>query len=213
MKKLISSAAIALGLAVAAHAGTAGKQIVVQAPVDYGTGAYIGLEGGINALQETAPGNNSKIGGVGGLKAGYVIGNGVFRPTLEADLFYNGFSQPLQVGKLDVNSGAFMGNVLFRFALGQIQPYIGGGIGGYIADGNSAFGVSGGRAPSTMGSGVLNGSTNGFAWQVIGGVDYYFTPTLSVFSEYKFLNYNNSLIIHGDDFGQHLVVLGVRMHF
>ena len=46
------------------------------------------------------------------------------------------------------------------------------------------------------------------------GVDYYFSPKWSVFTEYKFLDYTNA----GGDFnknnvGQHLVGSGFRFHF
>ena len=34
---------------------------------------------------------NNEVGFYGGIKAGYVFGTGVFRPTIEGDFFYNGW--------------------------------------------------------------------------------------------------------------------------
>ena len=231
MKKIISSVAIALGLAVAANAGTGTvvqDHTVIASTGQYGTGFYLGLQGGINAAQEEVGGLQSEVGGVGGLKAGFVIGTGVVRPTIEADLFYNGFSQSAGGVVRDIDSGAFMANFLVRFDLGQFQPYVGGGVGGYTADstgsnngapisGASAVaptGGPGGAVGAPAGGAANNGpdSKSGFAWQAVAGVDFYFTPTVSIFSEYKFLNYNSTNFA-SNDFQQHLVVLGVRMHF
>ena len=225
MKKIISSAAIALGLAVSANAGTASKQVVVAAPTIYGAGFYLGLQGGINTLQTEGPGDKSEIGGVGGIKAGYVFGTGVVRPTVEADLFYNGFRQSAPGVKNDIDSGAFLANFLFRFDAGQFQPYVGAGVGGYYGEasnGNGPVGGAGlgnnGPAVQTAGPGAAatvggpSNSTSGLAWQAVAGADFYFTPTISVFSEYKFLNYVDTDLI-ARDLQQHLVVLGVRMHF
>ena len=90
MKKIFSSVAVVLGLAAAAHAGSDKIVHETAAPGAYGTGFYIGIDGGINAYQEQVKDfgitTHSRVGGVGGLKAGYVFGTGVVRPTVEADL-------------------------------------------------------------------------------------------------------------------------------
>ena len=36
---------------------------------------------------------NNEVGFYGGIKAGYVFGTGVFRPTIEGDFFYNGWQR------------------------------------------------------------------------------------------------------------------------
>ena len=229
MKKIISSIAIALGLAVAANAGTA--TITQDHPVyalggDFGTGFYMGLQAGVNACHEEAQGLQSEVGGVGGIKAGYVYGNEFVRPTLEADIYYNGFSQSAQGTEVDVDSGAFMANFLVRFALDRFQPYVGGGIGAYCAESTvTSNGMAVAAGAPTMMVRQRDGSTNnlshglgagdsrsGFAWQLVAGADFYFTPTVSIFGEYKFLNYNNTDLV-SNDLQQQLVVLGVRMHF
>ncbi len=223
---------------------------VVPPPPSIGTGFYCALDAGINAFQ-TYRDNRAfgisdftgvagdfvnvdrlhKVGFAGGLKLGYVFGNGVIRPTIEEDVFYNGFqsSQRLQAfnaagttiagpanTNVNVNSVAFMTNFLIRFAPGnqRFQPYIGAGIGGYygsIGDVNIQVG------PNFI---PINRSrSNGnFAWQAVAGTDYYFTRTLSGFAEYKYLNYNNLGGGNNGQFGttnlgQSLVVFGVRAHF
>jgi opacity protein-like surface antigen len=199
-------------------------------PIFYGTGFYMGLQAGVNAYQdygdarEFSLGGNEitlepqeKIGFVGGLKVGYVFGTGTVRPTIEADLYYNGVEGDIDArvngndadfdADADLHSGAFMGNFLLRFAFDRFQPYVGGGVGGYYAEaqdvevtiGNTTFDVDG-------------GSRSGFAWQLIGGADYYFTEKFSTFVEYKFLNYEDAGF-NEDRVSQHLVVLGLRWHF
>jgi len=78
-----------------------------------------------------------------------------------------------------------------------------------------------------------NLGTNAFAdlaWQVVAGADYYWTPKISTFIEYHFLNYTSDTLIavrDADtrrlirnvqrefdlDLKQHLVGAGVRFHF
>src|SRR5207249_11380439 len=88
------------------------------------------------------------VGFFGGIKLGYVFGTGVFRPAVEGDFFYNGFQGganfPLREPDGDlirssslttwINTGAFMGNFIARFAFGRFQPYVGAGVGVYYAD-------------------------------------------------------------------------------
>jgi opacity protein-like surface antigen len=206
------------------------KGVVPPAPVYYGTGFYLGLQAGINAYQDFGGtrrfdvGDNEislepreKIGFVGGVKAGYVFGTSTVRPAIEADLYYNGVEADLDArangNDLDFNadaklhSGAFMGNFLVRFAFDRFQPYLGGGLGGYYAEASDAEVTIGGRTRE-----VSTGSTSGFAWQLIGGADYYFTEKFSAFLEYKFLNYEDAGV-NDDRLSQHLVVLGLRWHF
>src|SRR5438477_13041026 len=95
---------------------------------------------------EISPKND--VGFFGGIKLGYVFGTGVFRPTIEGDFFYNGFrggaNFTLRESDGDVirsssattwiNTGAFMGNFILRFAFGRFQPYVGAGVGIYYAE-------------------------------------------------------------------------------
>src|SRR5437764_9953271 len=88
------------------------------------------------------------VGFFGGIKLGYVFGTGVVRPTVEGDFFYNGFRGGANFTLRDsfgdvlaqrnvttwINSGAFMGNFILRFAFGRFQPYAGAGVGIYYAE-------------------------------------------------------------------------------
>jgi opacity protein-like surface antigen len=174
---------------------------------------------------EVSPKNN--VGFFGGIKLGYVFGTGVVRPTIEGDFFYNGFKGGADFTLRDpegntlrsssvnstINTGAFMGNFILRFAFGRFQPYAGGGLGVYYAE-SAGVGVD---ISTPHGSFSTGGGQNhaDFAWQVIAGSDYYWTPKFSTFIEYHYLNYTSSQINTNQsrDLGQHLVGAGVRVHF
>src|SRR6266513_5422038 len=131
------------------------------------------------------------VGFFGGIKLGYVFGTGVFRPTLEGDFFYNGFRGGADFALREpngdlirsssattwINTGAFMGNFIGRFAFGRFQPYAGAGVGIYYAESAGAefqgphgtFNTGGGRSHADL------------AWQIVAGSDYYWTPKFSTF--------------------------------
>jgi opacity protein-like surface antigen len=202
-------------------------------PELYGTGWYGAIDLGANIYQDRGDVRNfsnligdtltldptNDTGFFGGIKIGYVFGTGSVRPAIEEDMFYNGWKtgadSTLTVGgvttrgssSVTINTGAFMTNFLLRFPMGKFQPYIGGGIGAYFAESAGAtFG------PFSTGGG---GSHADFAWQAIAGADYYFTPKMSTFVEYKFLEYTNSQSNFGDNrvLGQQLLGAGLRFHF
>ncbi len=147
------------------------------------------------------------VGFFGGVKLGYVFGTGVFRPTLEGDFFYNGFRGGADFTLRDsfgnvlaqrdattwINTGAFMGNFIGRFAFGRLDPTTG-------------------RVPINTGGGRSHAD---LAWQIVAGSDYYWTPKFSTFIEYHFLNYTSTQIDTNQDrnLRQHLVGAGVRVHF
>ena len=188
MKKIISSIAIALGLAVAAQAGTTvvTDKTVITSEAPYGTGFYLGLQTGVNFARYlgTEDVTNDRVGFIAGTKAGYVFGTGLVRPAVEADLFYS--------GRKDVDLGAFLTNFLVKFDIGQFQPYIGGGVGAYIVD-------------------SLGFEDSGLAYQAVGGADFYLTHKVSLFAEYKWLSFNeyfNAPVRH-----ENIIVMGARIHF
>ncbi len=173
---------------------------------------------------EVSPKND--VGFFGGIKLGYVFGTGVFRPTVEGDFFYNGFrgGADFTLREPDgdvirsssattwINTGAFMGNFIGRFAFGRFQPYAGAGVGVYYAESaglefkaanGETFNTGGGRSHADL------------AWQIVAGSDYYWTPRFSTFIEYHFLNYTSTQIDTNQDrdLRQHLVGAGVRFHF
>jgi opacity protein-like surface antigen len=222
--------------ALLASSSFAGEHIVISdkqprpPEIMYGVGPYLALQAGINAYQDfggtrrfTLGGDDiaieptEQIGFVGGLKLGYVFGTGSIRPTIEADVFYNGVRADVDLrvngdnrgfnADGDLRSVAFLGNFLLRFGTGQFQPYIGAGAGGYWAEVDDIDITIGGN--NFHGDG---GDNSGFAWQLIGGADYYCNEHLSIFGEYKYLNYEDTGLVD-DRVSQHIVVLGVRWHF
>jgi len=168
------------------------------------------------------------VGFFGGIKLDYVFGTGVFRPTLEGDFFYNGFRGGADFTLRDsfgnvlaqrdvttwINTGAFMGNFIGRFAFGRFQPYAGAGVGIYYAEsaGTEVRNPVTGNVPINTGGGQSHAD---LAWQIIAGSDYYWTPKFSTFIEYHFLNYTSTQIDTREDrdLRQHLVGAGVRVHF
>ena len=217
------------------------QQAPLPPPSVYGTGFYGAIDMGANVYQDRGGSRTfedefgdtltinpkNDVGFFGGLKAGYVFGTGVFRPTIEGDFFYNGFrggaDTTLTVFTPDgvltrssslttwINTGAFMGNFIARFAFGRFQPYVGAGVGIYYAESagvelqtpHGTFNTGGGRSHADL------------AWQIIAGADYYWNPKFSTFIEYKFLEYTSTQINTNEtrDLGQHLVGAGLRFHF
>jgi hypothetical protein len=234
MKQLIRIIPILTLTILFAVRANAGETYAPQPPPEiFGTGWYGAIELGANIYQDrgdvrnfvNAAGSTLRLdptndtGFFGGIKLGYVFGTGSTRFALEEDMFYNGWKtgadSTLVVGgvttngssSFTMNTGAFMTNGLVRFASGRFQPYIGFGVGAYIAD--SAGGTFG---PFNTGGGASHAD---FAWQAIAGADYYLNTKNSLFVEYKFLEYTS----FGADFGnsrvlgQHLVGAGWRFHF
>src|SRR5947208_5237879 len=124
------------------------KQAAPPPPPElYGLGFYGAIDMGANIYQNRggdrtftddfgdtltiSPKND--VGFFGGIKLGYVFGTGVFRPTIEGDFFYNGFTGGADAtltladgdivrsggGTSFINTGAFMGNFIARFAFGR----------------------------------------------------------------------------------------------
>src|SRR5881227_4426262 len=114
MKKFSVLTSVMFGFVTASlQAGTeVYKQVAPPPPPElYGLGFYGAIDMGANVYQNrggdrtftddrvgtedfgdtltVSPKND--VGFFGGIKLGYVFGTGVFRPTLEGDLFYNGF--------------------------------------------------------------------------------------------------------------------------
>lgn len=204
---------------------------VAPEPV-YGLGFYGAIQAGANVYQDYGDSGDrsidgfrfsfdadSNVGFFGGVKLGYVFGAGKVRPAIELDAYYNGFEADVDVrarglgsGHVDgdVHSGAALANFLLRFDFGRFQPYIGAGAGVHYTELDNVNVTIGGDRFSTD----AGGDTTDFAWQLIGGADYYFTEKVSAFLEYKFLNYEGIDSGFADDaIRQHLVGAGIRLHF
>lgn len=245
MKKLAFVASMIFGsLAVSLHAGPEpvadGKSAPPPPPPVYGTGFYLGLDLGANVYQNRIGNQNftndfgetlslsldHNVGFYGGLKAGYVFGTGIFRPAVEADMFYNGWQtggsatfvggEPTTVQRStfsgNVNSGAFLANFIGRFAFGRFQPYVGGGVGVYYAA-SPGFTLNNGPVGTFNATGSKTHTD--LAWDIIAGADYYLTPKMSTFLEYHYLDYTSSQIDTNQsrNLGQSLIGAGMRFHF
>ena len=252
MKKLSILASVLLGFVTSSlQAGQeVYKQVAPPPPPMYGLGFYGAIDMGANVYQNrggdrtfsdqiagtedfgdtltVSPKND--VGFFGGIKAGYVFGTGVFRPTVEGDFFYNGFRGGANFTLRDIdnvvlaqrnvttwiNSGAFMFNFILRLAPGnqRFQPYAGAGVGIYFAEsaGTEVVNPVTGVVPINTGGGQSHAD---LAWQIVAGSDYYWTPKFSTFIEYKFLNYTSTQINtrQDRDLRQQLLGAGVRLHF
>jgi len=243
MKRFSVLTSLLLGFVTAslqAGESVAYKQVAPPPPPElYGLGFYGAIDAGANVYQDRGgtkvfsdefgdtltidPKND--VGFFGGLKLGYVFGTGVFRPTVEGDFFYNGFRGGANFTLRDpfgdvvrssslttwINTGAFMGNFIARFAFGRFQPYVGAGLGIYYAESAGAE-FQGPHGTFNSGGGKSHAD---FAWQIIAGTDYYWTPKFSTFIEYHFLDYTSTQINTNQtrDLGQQLVGAGLRFHF
>ena len=239
MRATISALTIASALICAsAFAGTETyKTTATPAPSECGTGFYVALDGGANLYQDFGGdkqfgfagqtfelGAHEHTGGFGGIKFGYIFGNGAFRFGLEEDLYYNGVEAGAFVrtannnveiahGNAQLNTAAFMTNLILKWAPNGgcgFQPYILGGVGGWWGETGGDIDITVGNQTHSFGS----RDNGGFAFQLGAGTDYYFSPKWAVFVEYKFLDYTNA----GNEFtnsniGQHLVGGGVKFHF
>ncbi len=239
MKKLLFSTVAFTGLLAASlQAGPAVeyKQVAPPPPPMYGLGFYGAIDAGANVFQIPGFGDTltvdpkNDVGFFGGIKLGYVFGTGVFRPTVEGDFFYNGFRGGADFTLRDsfdnvlaqrdvttwINTGAFMANFILRLAPGnqRFQPYAGAGVGVYYAEsaGVEVRDPVTGRVPINTGGGASHAD---LAWQIVAGSDYFFTPNISAFIEYHFLNYTSTQIDTREDrdLRQHLVGAGVRFFF
>jgi opacity protein-like surface antigen len=228
----IALAAVSLPAFAGERTVSTSKGFVSQDPeLPYGVGWYAAIQAGINAHQNTVDDSSdrvfnsirfsfeddSNIGGFVGAKLGYVFGTGKIRPAIEFDGYYNHFDLDVKghAGPVDfdfggdVDSGAFLINFLVRFDFGRFQPYIGAGAGVHHTEASDPVARVNGVTIEGTGDSVTD-----FAWQIVAGSDYYFTEKLSLFLEYKYLNYEgtgNEIIDHRID--QHLVGLGIRYHF
>ena len=175
---------------------------------------------------EVSPQHN--VGFFGGIKLGYVFGTGVVRPTIELDSFYNGFDTDTNFTLREpdgdlirtssssnrLNSGVWLGNFILRFAPGdqKFQPYVGGGLGLYYAN-LAGLSFTGPRGETfNTGGGA---SHTDLAFDIVAGADYFFTPKVSAFVEYKFLEHTSTQWNPNQNraLGQHLVGAGVRFFF
>ena len=154
-------------------------------------------------------------GGYGGLEFGYATAwSSGFSILVEIEGFYNNVGldatartdgRPVAAASGSVDSFAAMGNLLFHYDFGRVGVYAGGGI-GYATAELDDVSLSTRRATHDF------DLDDGFAWQLVAGLDFALTPYLDLFTEYRFLSYENGTGGARLD-NQHLVGGGLRFHW
>jgi len=234
MKHLSITAVLLLSLAITATAGTndagaSDTKIVTPTEAPFKTGLYLAPDGGFNVYRANPdagrPGigdRNVDVGGYVGGKIGYIFNTGVIEPAIEADMFYNRFGggwdrvywmtqRHKEFENYQTDSGAFLANELIRFNLGAFQPYIGAGIGLYTASTDRQQKDTNYYSGKQYSYASFHSNNTSWAWQAVAGADYYVSHNISLFLEYKFLNYMETA--PDGRLGQHLVGAGVRYFF
>jgi opacity protein-like surface antigen len=193
------------------------------------TGYNVAVFGGINVAQEgdieTFGGlpteSDSEIAAQGGLKLGYIwpfsdepldqfeletssVGGVKLSGGLEAEAFYVGnrteLSTSAGVTKFDMDMGFLMLNATLQAQWGKFRIYGGPGVGLAVI-------------------GSENDTQAELAYEILGGMNYFFAPDWSIFGEYKYLIIDHLVVTTPagnadfDQFGQHLISLGLRKHF
>lgn len=247
--KVLACTALLAALSVSAYAGTEAKDMKEIAPAPQcapaDDGFYVGVYGGANFSQDYGNGhseysfpgiggvavvshstNSDRLGGVGGIKAGYKfqstdIGDGfALQPAVELDALYLGTSAHLHstgnsaafgasstLSTSDLDSGAFFVNGILNLKTPSIvTPYIGAGIGGeYLSASNVKLNntILGGVPTPTVSSSYSD-DTFAFAVEAIAGVNINIASHWDLFTEYKFVaaidpsfTYNN-VYVAGD---------------
>jgi opacity protein-like surface antigen len=123
---------------------------------------------------------NTDTGFNAGGRLGYDLDDwfGMSGLSLDADLFYT--QSHLTATPARLSSLSMMGDLIYRVDLGlPVGVYGGGGVGAVRTMLNSPT--------------VDDGSTV-FGWQVLGGVDYQFTPNSTMFVEYRHLSAHDANI-------------------
>ena len=221
-----------LGIAPALHADVSYTAAYDPKPYYYvpslNGATYIALQGGLNAAQRTFDEDiygvnlktESNIGGFAGIKLGTALGSerDLINPAVELDVFYNQCSENAVFndsvyeapGKFKMSSGAFLLNGILNFQLGAVKPYVGAGAGIYTEKLNATASIP------ELGSASISSNSSGFAWQILAGIDYPVSESVSIFTEYKFLNYVDHKVhdyLSKVSLSQHLVGAGIRLRF
>jgi OmpA-OmpF porin, OOP family len=186
------------------------------------TGFYIGGAAGANMMEDNRfrnGGGNStdsyNTGYAGTLSFGYGLGNGL---RLEVEPGYrNNSVDKVNGANADsrIQTASFMGNVLYDFYQVQtpwipLTPHIGAGIGyAHVWD----------RSISPSRNNV-SGSTDRFAYQAIGGLDYSLTPNQKIGVDYRYMVVHNASFAtvaggsaHAGDLDNHTFLATYRYEF
>ena len=180
---------------------------VSTAPAKEAGPLYIGVFGGYvkpNDLEvENSADVSLKDGWAIGAKAGYIFPQ-VKWLAAELEYFYLAKQDIDQSGTDgDFSAHNIMANLLVRYPEGPIHPFVGVGIGwSWATFKENSPGVS------------IDETDNGFAWQILAGVNFQVTPNWSADLAYRYFSseYRNvgSLDLTSKN---HMILFGVNYHF
>jgi opacity protein-like surface antigen len=176
--------------------------LAASAPAQAGNGWYVSLTGGANwqtdegfsastaAFDTLTISPDSDAGWIIGGAVGLSLNNMVQGLRVEAEVAYRQNSidgvwastaTAPDAGTLDYEHSTLsvLANVWYDFALGDVHPYIGGGLGWAESELDGRF--VGGGLP------VIDHSDNGFAWQLGAGVNFDISPNVQLGLGYRYL--------------------------
>jgi OmpA-OmpF porin, OOP family len=200
-----------VGLLAALALCAAGSSVSAQ--VVHEKGPYIGAGVGLNIQED----NKFTFGGVGRTTSydpgavgigsfGYAFGNSL-RLEIEPGFRYN----PVSSGHGQTTIFSAMGNAIWDFDNFQLMnmplvPHVGLGVGyAHIRDSQSATGFT--------------GHTDAFAYQVLAGVEYAFTPALKIGVDYRYFSpqdasyHSGTTLTKIGDYDDHSILFTVRYSF
>ncbi len=169
-----------------------------------------------SGAKEASVSLDNSLGFVGSAKLGYIFPEaGLVKFMVEGEILYTSTAFE-GLGAIDGKAVEvegnwkglnFMLNGLVRFDLGAFEPYTGLGIGfAKVWTQNPDVAVGGNTVEA------LDIDEWGWAWQfILGGELMMFSDRIGLFTEYKFLS--TMSISEFEEFRQHLLGVGLRVHF
>lgn len=169
-------------------------------PVEIYDPLYVGVFGGFIVPDDlrVAGGPDFQLDDswAAGAKAGYIFPFKWLAVELEyAYLAKHDIDEP---GTGHFKADNLMGNLLLRYPLGMIRPYLGGGIGWSFAE---------------LESGLTNDTDNNFGWQALAGINLEITPSLSVDFGYRYFTSDYKINTLDATIHDHILSLGFNYHF
>jgi opacity protein-like surface antigen len=154
--------------------------VLLSAGAANAEGGFISLMGGPTftpALSLNGGKAGTDTGFNGGFRAGYGLDDwNLSGFSIDADVFFNQSHYSGTFAKR--RSMSFMGDLMYHFSTGTpFGLYGGAGLGAVNTDYQSP---------------TVGGDSTVFGWQVIGGVEYKFSPETTLFTEYRYQNAHNA---------------------
>jgi opacity protein-like surface antigen len=182
MKKLISAIAAFLALGVTAASAQSLSNLDFSVLGGWSSHPGLSINGGHSPVDDSY-----NLGARVGTKLDTM---GLSNFSLDADVFFNrgGFAgTTAKVGTVPagfgagarLNSTSFMGDLIYHLPTAAPWSFYGGGGIGVVHDNLD---------------GTLHGSSTVMGWQGLGGVEYAFTPSTSLFVEYRYQNAHDANI-------------------